>query len=148
MAAEPYLEIGDEAFPLVSRFMLTDAVLVEEVTGLQWLAFLNRARDLFTPGENGDGLDNVAFSGVVAISVARKNQRWRRDRVLRFVQDIEHDAVRLVIPEVGEESDADPPANEAGSRTPSMSASSSESDSDSSSEPLSRESSGTPGSPT
>lgn len=147
MAADPYLEIGDEAYPLVTRFMLPDAVLVEEVTGLAWLPFLNRARDLFAPSENGDGLDHVAFVGVVAISVSRKNPRWRRDRVVRFIQDIEHNGVTLVFPEDGEADDADPPTKEAGSTTPSKSASSSESGSDSTSEASSRESSGTQESP-
>lgn len=137
--------IEDRFYPFPVSFRLADPVLVEELTGLGWDEFVDR----LPSGEDsadGQGTDPVAMVGLVGVAVWQQNPRWRRDRVLRFIQSIEQNAIEFEAPD--EEANGGPPAKTAGGKTSGPSASKSGSGSESTSSMPSLESSGTPPSPT
>lgn len=137
--------IGDAFYPFPTAFRLGDPVLVEELTGLAWDEFVDRL-----PDENDgdkDGTDPVALIGLVGVAVWQQNPRWRRERVVRFVESIDQGDFTVSAPEP-EEENGGPPAPPAGGKASETSASSSGSDSDTDSESSNQGSSGTPTSPT
>lgn len=89
-------EINGEFYPFPTAFRLGDPVLVAEVTGLEWMEF----------AEMLDEGSPRTLPGLVAVSVWQKNPGWRRDKVVRFVEAIDQDAVTVVQPEG---TDAGPP---------------------------------------
>lgn len=138
--------IEDRFYPVPEAFRLADPVLVEELTGLSWGEFEER----LPSGEedaDGQGADPVALLGLVGVAVWQQNPRWRRDRVLRYVQQIPQSALGIQAPD-DEGVNGGPPAVTAGVTQSSPSASSSESVSAVTSPTSSPPSSGTPTSPT
>lgn len=83
MSDEPGFEIGGEFYAFPQAFRLCDPVLVAEVTGLSWIEFT----------ELLDEQDPRTLSGLVAVAVWQKNPRWKRDKVIQFVERVELDAI-------------------------------------------------------
>lgn len=141
MADRAGFVIADRFYPVPDSFRLADPVLIEELTGLAWDEFVDRL-----PSGDEDGADPVALVGLVGVAVWQQNPRWRRDRVVRFVEQIQQDA--LAVEGGDEEANGGPPAEAAGATRSATSASSSESDSESGSETSPPKRSGTQTSPT
>lgn len=106
MADEPGFSIGDEFYAFPTTFRLGDPVLVAEVTGLGWNDF----------AEMLDQGDPRTLAGLVAVSVWQKHPKWRRDRVLLFVEALDLDAV--VFSDPGDEADAVDPLSPGAAITP------------------------------
>lgn len=139
-------QIDDRLYPVPEAFRLVDPVLVEELTGLSWGEF----EDRLPSGDDdidGQGADPVALVGLVGVAVWQQNPRWRRDRVVRYVQQIPQDKLSIYAPD-DEDGDGGPPAGTAGATTSGPSASNSESGSDTTSPTSNPLSFGTPTSPT
>lgn len=99
MADEPGFSIGNDFYPFPSSFRLGDPVLVAEVSGLAWNDF----------AEMLDDGDPRTLAGLVAVAVWQKNPSWRRERVLRYVESLDMDALEFQ----GEpEADAGPPLDD------------------------------------
>lgn len=98
MADEPGFEIAGEFFKFPVTYRICDPVLVAEITGLEWEEF-------------AEGLDNKnprILPGLLAVGVWQKYPRWKRDKVVNYVQSVEFDA--LSFPDVTTpEDDAGPP---------------------------------------
>lgn len=105
---QPYVEIEGRVYALPQSFRLGDPVLVQEVTGLAWPEFVDRLDDAAD--------DPTALLGMIAVAVWQGNPRWRRDKVARYVEALQMDALQVVVPdrEVDEgppvETPATPPA--------------------------------------
>ena len=106
MAAEPGFQIGDEFFPFPTFFTLGDAPLVQAVSGLEFEEFAAQIDD-------ADGISSRALIGLVAVAVAHQNERWTRDRVVKFVESVNWDAFQNV------EGDERPPAPATAEESPS-----------------------------
>jgi hypothetical protein len=96
LSDEPGFSIGTEFYPFPSSFRLGDPVLVAEVTGISWNEF----------AEMLDDGDPRTLAGLVAVAVWQKNPGWRRERVLRYVEALEMDALQF---QGDVEGDAGPP---------------------------------------
>lgn len=92
--AEAGFTIGSEFFPMPAGFRLADPVLVGEVTGLSWDEFATML----------DTGDPRSITGMIAVAVWQKHPEWKRDKVARFVENIELDSI-----EATGGDDADPP---------------------------------------
>ena len=125
-------QIGDHFFPFASSFKLGDPVLVEELTGLTWVEFLDRLPD--DDSADDEIPDPVAMLGLVGVSVWHANPGWRRARVIKYVQLQNMENVTAIAPEVDEGDDGPPAETEAGSTASETTQSDSESASDSTSE--------------
>ena len=95
---ESGFQINEAFYPIPQAFRMGDPVLVEEVTGLSWGDFSDRL-------DEPEG-DPVVMLGMLAVAVWQTNPRWRRDRVARWVEAIDIEAVKFID---GEETDAGPP---------------------------------------
>lgn len=100
-------EIEGRFFPFPDGFRLGDPVLVTELTGLDFNDFVARLDD------EEERSDPVVLIGLIGVAVWQANPRWRRDRVLRYVQNVDIDKFEAVGGE--DESDekekpGDPPA--------------------------------------
>lgn len=96
MSDEPGFNVGDEFYRFPTSFRMGDPVLVAEVTGLGW----NEFAELLDQG------DPRTLAGLVAVAVWQKHPKWRRDRVLTYVEALELDDVVF---DGGDEADALPP---------------------------------------
>lgn len=105
MPDEPGFEIGGETYPFPQGFRLCDPVLVAEVTGMSWMEF----------AELLDDQDPRTLAGLIAVSVWQKNPRWKRDKVIHFVEGLELDAIGFAGDAGG--ADVTPPEGEAGNIT-------------------------------
>lgn len=104
--------IGGEFYSFPSGFRLGDPVLVAEVTGLEWMDF----------AEMLDNGDSRTLAGLIAVAVWQKHPTWRRDKVVRFVEQIELDSIEVQAPE----DDARPPEPGTTGRSPETSTGSSD----------------------
>lgn len=100
MSDQSGFEIRGKVYPFAERFLWIDGPLVEQVTGMTWMEFLERAPD----DDNEEGFeDPIVLLGLLAITIARANPRWKREKVIRFVSEIGMDEVKVVGPEIDEE---------------------------------------------
>jgi hypothetical protein len=122
-AAEPELKIEFEwrnrRYPLPVVYRLVDPVLVEELTGVNWLRFCEAIDD---PEQGLE--DPKVLLGMLAVAIWQANPTLRRDRVVRICAGITFDDVKVIglEPELAEieaerEGDVDPPARTADSRS-------------------------------
>lgn len=100
MARAAGFQIGKRFYPWPSRFRLGDPVLIEELTGLEYDTFLERLPDDDTPDD--ELMDPIVTLGLIGVAVWQESPTWRRDRVVRYVQALDRDAVEMVAPEVDE----------------------------------------------
>lgn len=77
------------------KFRLGDWVLIEEMTGLQADVFaerfdeMNKRIDAAKEHDEKPLPDMGVLVGLIAVAVWQANPRWRRDRVLAFMQQID-----------------------------------------------------------
>lgn len=85
MTDQPGFTIGNDFYPFPSSFRLGDPVLVAEVTGASWNEF----------AEMLDDNDPRSLAGLVAVAVWQKHPTWRREKVLRYVEAMDMDALEF-----------------------------------------------------
>ena len=96
MADEGFV-IGDRTYPFPTSFRLCDPVLVSEITGLGWVDFVELL-------EEPEQQDPAAMAGMIGVAVWQGNPRWNRERVLRYVEQLDMGSIEV---NTGEQ--ADPP---------------------------------------
>lgn len=95
---KPGFTYKDHFYPYVTKFRIGDPVLVAEVTGLAWNDYT----------ELVDSNDPRALAGLVAVAIWQQHPTWRRERVLRYVEEIVIEDLVFSTPEE-DEGDAVPP---------------------------------------
>lgn len=88
--AEVFL-IDDREYPIPTSFRLIDPVLIREITGLEWPEFTQRL-DGADPDEteaNDADMDPVALLGLVAVAVWQQHPRWSKEKVKRYVGELD-----------------------------------------------------------
>lgn len=118
-------EVNDRFYKMPESFRMGDPILVEEVTGLTWPEFSDRL-------EEPEG-DPAVMLGMLAVAVWQGNDRWRREKVARFVEALSIEDVKFI----AEETDARPPDEDGSSAKDDGSASRSSGQADTSSEDVS-----------
>lgn len=93
--------IAEEFYPYPTSFRLIDPILVEELTGMGWGEFA-----LAIDERDSDNLKPLI--GMVAVAIWQKHPEWKREKVVKFVSDIDFENLDFTTPE-GED-DVDPPA--------------------------------------
>lgn len=83
------------AFP--AAFRLCDPVLITEVTGLSYTEFAELL---------DEGADPRTIAGMVAVAVWQKHPTWKREKVIKFVQEVNLDDLMFADDDV--EADAAP----------------------------------------
>lgn len=99
MMDQPGFNIGDDFYPIPTSYRLGDPVLVTEVTGMQWNDF----------AELLDSGDPRAMIGVLAVAVWQQHPAWRRDKVVRYIEQVDMDSLSAV----GVDAEAPVPPTEA-----------------------------------
>lgn len=85
--SEPGYMIAGMFYPMPTRYRLGDPVLVTELTGMDFIEFaeaLDDPRNYENP---------VIQIGLIGVAVWQKYPRWKRVRVVEFVQAIEQNSV-------------------------------------------------------
>ena len=118
MAGEGFV-IGDRTYPFVTVFRLCDPVLVSQLTNMTWHEFVELLDD--------DEADPAAMAGMIGVAVWQGNPRWTRERVVRYIEQLDMDSVDVIAPD--DEADADPPPEAAVPSPPSPEESTRESES-------------------
>lgn len=77
--------IDGREYPFPEKFRLGDPVLVTQITGMSFKEF-SAATDDEELRE-----DPAVLLGLVAVAVSQGNPRWKRERVIEFVQQIDFD---------------------------------------------------------
>jgi hypothetical protein len=93
-------EIGGVVYPVPTAFRITDPALVREVTGMDWAEFVEGLRE--------EEQDPVLVSGLVAVAVSQANPGWRRDRIIRYLGEIDFEELGFNQPSTNG-ADAGPP---------------------------------------
>ena len=91
--------IGDEEYQVPDTFRILDPVLVHELTGLDFQEFAELAQD-------SGNRDPRVLVAMVGVAVWQKHTTWKRDRVIRYLQDVNMEDVGF---DQAEEDDAGPP---------------------------------------
>ena len=81
--SKPKFVIGGQEYPMATTFRLVDPVLVREATGMAWADFVEALDD------ESRRADPTVLLGLLAVAVWQAHPRWTRDRVLRFLEDVE-----------------------------------------------------------
>lgn len=102
MADEAGFVIAGEFYPTPTAFRLGDPVLITELTGLIFEQFAEAIGDEDRAG------DPAVLIGLVGVSIWQKHPRWKRERVVAYVQQL--DLSDLTFQGGSEEDEADPPA--------------------------------------
>lgn len=100
MADEAGVKLGGEFYSYDTRVKPTDSRLIRDVTGLsfrEWAEALN-------------GGDFEGVLGLTAVSVARSHPEWRRDDVVRYLEQFDMEQFEEVLPAKTEVKEEDPPA--------------------------------------
>jgi len=99
--------IDDREYAMPTSFRLIDPVLIREITGLEWLEFTGRLDgvDPDDPAGNEVDMDPVVLLGLVAVAVWQQHPRWSREKVKRYVGELDIAALSFQ----GGEAVGDPP---------------------------------------
>lgn len=109
---QPGFLIDGVFYPAPKSFRLGDPVLVREVTGLEWDEFDARYKDAYEAVEaKEEATDPLVVLGLIACAVWQKYPSWKRDRVLRFVEQVDMASLEAVGAVDDEEVVPDPPAD-------------------------------------
>jgi hypothetical protein len=114
---DPAYEIRGQRYPVVDKFRHGDPALVCEITGLDWDRFI----DLLVAADDEASLDIRVQTAMVAVAVAHVHRGWSRDKVVKFVSQLELEEVQLEgVEEAAEDptQDSAPNGSETGSSTP------------------------------
>lgn len=106
MPEEAGVEIYGRFYPWPTSFTMGDPVLVKEVTGMRWPAFVT-ALDELDPDEPAD---QVVIAGLISVAFWHGNPTMSRDKVRRVIEGLPQEQVEILD---GDEGDASPPAQEA-----------------------------------
>ena len=104
MADEQGFMVDGEFYPVTGKVRLCDAVLIEQVTGLDFAQFTERQDRMAEAAESAEAtgeeleMDPVVGAGMVAIAVWQKHPRWKRDKVVDFCQQLDVERLQPVIP--------------------------------------------------
>lgn len=99
--------IENREYAMPTSFRLIDPVLIREITGLEWPEFTERldgAQADDPAAEQGD-MDPVVLLGLVAVAVWQQHPRWPREKVKRYVGELDIAALSFR----GDEGVGDPP---------------------------------------
>jgi hypothetical protein len=105
---EPGFEVRGRFYPFPTTFRVCDPILVYQVTGWEFQQFA----DSIAQGETPDGgADNpIAVAGLIAVAIWQKFPDWRRDQVVRYVESLGQNDVKIVgLGYLGPESEGDGP---------------------------------------
>lgn len=86
-------QINGRLYPFVTSFRLGDPVLVEALTGLSWVEFVDRLPDDDVDEQPDDPVVNL---GLIGVAVAQVHTTWRRDRVVQYVTGLPMETVEWV----------------------------------------------------
>lgn len=120
----PTFQVGDETYSFPTRYRLGDALLIEELTGLDMEQFGARVDALTKPGAEGD---LKALAGMLGVAVWQAHPQWTQARVVAFINDVDFSSFDVKAPEV----QADPPAEPATTPEPATMTASQDSSSES-----------------
>lgn len=132
--SEAGFEIGGRFYPLPAAFRLGDPVLATEVTGMGWDEFVQAMQD-----ETGDPR---VSAGLVAIAVWQGNPTWRRDKVVRYVEQLDLAALDFRASDGEQGDDAGPPEPTTPTSEPGSTSGSGDASATSSSKPSATQASG------
>lgn len=79
----PGFEIDGRRYPFPESFRLGDPVLVAELSGMPFPEFAEKLQD------EEERKDPAVLIGLVGVAVWQGNPRWRRARVVEYVQQID-----------------------------------------------------------
>lgn len=105
MSATPTIKIKGRTYEYPTSSKLGDAALIERLTDLTHAEWRRRYRDSLQAVLDNDTTveeDSAISIGIVAMAVARANQRWSRSQVAEFVNGLDWDDVEF---EPGESDD-------------------------------------------
>jgi len=91
MADEGFV-IEGRTYPFPTSFRLCDPVLVSQLTGMSWSEFVELLED-------SERQDPATMAGMVGVAVWQGNPRWTRERVVRFVEQLDMDSVNVEVEE-------------------------------------------------
>lgn len=100
--------IDDREYAMPTSFRLIDPVLIREITGLEWPQFTERldGGDGEDPSGIEEDMDPVVLLGLVAVAVWQQHPRWTREKVKRYVGELDIAALSFR----GDEGGGDPPS--------------------------------------
>ena len=113
MSERDGFETRGRFYPWPQQFRLMDPLLVSEVTGMPYNQFLEAWQTTIANVEDGDteaNVDPVVLNGLVAVGVWQQHPEWRRERVVRFLEQVTTDDLDITSADEGE-GDAVPPLN-------------------------------------
>lgn len=86
-------EIDGRFYPAPERFRALDPLLIHELTGMDFIDFSEALQD---PERRRDPILNV---GVIGVAVWQGNPRWTREKIIRFMQNLDMDDIEPISPE-------------------------------------------------
>lgn len=101
--ADAKFRIGSREYSFPDSFRLGDAVLIQEVTGMEFPDF---AEALDDPRRNRSP---VIMAGMIAVAIWQAEPTRRRDSVRRFIEMIDMSTLDFGEPEAAEPQDGPPP---------------------------------------
>jgi len=83
--------IDDREYAMPTSFRLIDPVLIRELTGLEWMEFTQRLDgvDADDPAASDTDMDPVVLLGLVGVAVWQQHPRWSREKVKRYVGELD-----------------------------------------------------------
>ena len=107
MADDGVFLIDDREYAMPTSFRLIDPVLIRELTGLEWMEFTQRLDgvDADDPAAGDTDMDPVVLLGLVGVAVWQQHPRWSREKVKRYVGELDIAALSFQ----GGEAVGDPP---------------------------------------
>ena len=95
--------IADTFYPWPSSIRIVDPILVRELTGMDWGEF---SMALDGADEGDESQDPRSLVGFVGIAIWQKHPKWKREKVIEFVQQLDFESLNFQLPS-GD--DASPP---------------------------------------
>lgn len=105
---EAGFEIRKKVYPFPQRFKPADCVLVEQLTNLTWMEFVDRLPDVSDDQMMQMPDDPVVQLGMMGVAISQTNPGWSRERVVKFINGVFMDEISVVGPEVEDDGSADP----------------------------------------
>ncbi len=83
-------QIGDSFYPFPTSFKVLDPVLVAEISGLPWEAFIaTLEKDEEWLNANGAPPETLMLAALLATAVWHVHPEWTRQAVIRYVQALD-----------------------------------------------------------
>lgn len=97
--------IADTFYPWPASIRIVDPILVRELTGMDWGEF---SMALDGADEGDESQDPRSLVGFVGIAIWQKHPKWKREKVIEFVQQLDFESLNFQLPSDTED-DAGPP---------------------------------------